>query len=185
MKVLVIPEDPTNNGYILKPLVKRLLQAAGKPNAFVQVLTSPRAQGYPMVKAHLPEIAERYRHMDLILFLPDQDCQDRTEELQRMEQIVARQGAKMFACAAVQEVEAWLLAGHLEKLPDGWQTVRQECSLKERYFEPFLERYGDNSAGSGRERLMRETLRQFDGLLAHCPELAVLLERIQTTITEA
>jgi hypothetical protein len=32
-KVLVIPEDPTNNGYILKPLVEAILADAGKPGA--------------------------------------------------------------------------------------------------------------------------------------------------------
>jgi hypothetical protein len=30
---LVVPEDPSNNGYILKPLVVCLLEACGKPNA--------------------------------------------------------------------------------------------------------------------------------------------------------
>ena len=37
-RVLVIPEDPTLNGYILKPLAERLLEDAGKPNAKVKVL---------------------------------------------------------------------------------------------------------------------------------------------------
>ena len=35
-RVLVIPEDPTWNGYILKPLTKALLNDAGKPNAKVK-----------------------------------------------------------------------------------------------------------------------------------------------------
>ncbi|MFO1523674.1 MAG: hypothetical protein U1G05_16920 [Kiritimatiellia bacterium] len=34
-KVLVIPEDPTNNGYILKPLVQAILDDAGRPQARV------------------------------------------------------------------------------------------------------------------------------------------------------
>ena len=45
-KVLVIPEDPTHNGYLLKPLVERILGDTGKPNAKVTVLTNPRFQGY-------------------------------------------------------------------------------------------------------------------------------------------
>ena len=45
-KVLVIPEDPTHNGYILKPLVESILTDAGKPNARVTVLTNSRLQGY-------------------------------------------------------------------------------------------------------------------------------------------
>jgi hypothetical protein len=43
---LVVPEDPEYNGYILKPLAVRLLEACGKPNAKVTVLANPRAQGY-------------------------------------------------------------------------------------------------------------------------------------------
>lgn len=30
--VLVVPEDPSNNGYILKPLVTRILLERGKPS---------------------------------------------------------------------------------------------------------------------------------------------------------
>ncbi len=46
-KVLVIPEDPTWNGYILTPLAKALLKDAGKPNARVTLLTNPRVGGRP------------------------------------------------------------------------------------------------------------------------------------------
>lgn len=180
MKVLVVPEDPTYNGYILKPLVERLLRSAGKPNARVMVLTSPSAQGYEMIKAELPGVFERYRYLDLIVFLPDLDCdENREDEFQTLQQKADASGAKFLACAAVQEVEAWLLAGHAEKLPAGWQTVRADCDLKERYFEPFLKEYGDNSAGGGRQRLMRETLQNLAGLLERCPELKGLLARIE------
>ena len=50
LKVLVIAEDPTNNGYILKPLVSRLLEECGKPNTKVQILTDPKADGYANAK---------------------------------------------------------------------------------------------------------------------------------------
>lgn len=36
--VLIIPEDPTNNGYILKPLIKKMMRECGKQNAQVQNL---------------------------------------------------------------------------------------------------------------------------------------------------
>ena len=45
-RVLVIPEDPTWNGYILKPLAKALLADAEKPAAKVTLLTNPRIRGY-------------------------------------------------------------------------------------------------------------------------------------------
>jgi hypothetical protein len=184
MKVLVIPEDPTNNGYILKPLVKRILEFVGKRNASVVLLANPHVQGYPMVKAHLIEIAERYCFMDLLLFLPDGDCKDRKNELALLERNASECGAKLIACAAVEEVETWLLAGHVDKLPVSWQLVRQECSVKETYFEPFLRRYGDEGAGGGRERLMRETLHNYDGLLARCPELRELQDRIRAALDQ-
>lgn len=179
MKVLIIPKDPTYNGYILKPLVERLLASVGKPNAQVQVLMNPRAQGYEMIKALLPDVFERYRHFDLLLFLPDQDGRDRAAEFANLEEQAAAAGARLITCAAVQEVEAWLLAGHHDKLPESWPTVREDSALKERFFEPFLNEYGDQGAGGGRERLMREALRNFDGLLARCPELRELQARLR------
>ena len=72
--VLVIPEDPENNGYILRPLVSRILAECGKTNAKVTVLTNPRTKGYEHAKALLlNQLFERYRHMNLFLFLPDAD----------------------------------------------------------------------------------------------------------------
>jgi len=41
-KVLIIPEAPTNNGYILKPLIKRMMKECGKQNVQVDVLGNPR-----------------------------------------------------------------------------------------------------------------------------------------------
>ncbi len=183
MKVLVIPEDPTYNGYILKPLVERLLRSAGKPNAKVNILTNPSAKGYEMIKAELPDILERYRHMDLLLFLPDRDCKDKADEFQTLDQNAKTAGVKFIACAAVEEVEAWLLAGHTDNLLENWQTIRTDCDLKERYFEPFLAEYGDGGVGNGRPRLMRETLHNFDGLLTRCPELKELQGRIRQIIS--
>jgi hypothetical protein len=45
-KVLVVPEDHTNNGAILKPLVSALLADAGRSSAQVRVLDNPRVQGF-------------------------------------------------------------------------------------------------------------------------------------------
>lgn len=55
-KVLIIPEEPTNNCYILKPLIKRMMKECGKPNAQVDVLINPRAQGYNHAKTLMSEI---------------------------------------------------------------------------------------------------------------------------------
>jgi hypothetical protein len=53
-RVLVIPEDPTYNGYILKPLVERMLAEAGKPNARVTLLTNPKLGGYARAARRFP-----------------------------------------------------------------------------------------------------------------------------------
>jgi hypothetical protein len=179
MKVLVIPENPKYNGYILKPLAKRLLQSIGKLQAQVIVLTDPFAQGYDMIKAELPTICERYHHFDLLLFLPDDDCCDRTAELRNIEREAEQTGVNLIACAAIPEVEAWLLAGHVDKLPDHWQAVRADCDLKERYFKPFLQQYSNRGAGGGRQQLMQAALLHFTGILSRCPELKTLQQRMR------
>lgn len=180
--VLVVPEDPANNGYILKPLVSRMLAECGKPNAVVNVLSNPRAQGYEHAKRLLQtRIFEAYRHMNLLLFLPDADGRDRTDEFGNLEGEASRRGVRLLCCAAVQEVETWLLAGHRERLVDlRWQEVRDDVSVKENVFQPFLARYGNlKAAGGGRDLLMREALSGYGSLLQLCPELADLERRIR------
>jgi hypothetical protein len=174
--VLVIPEDPTHNGYILKPLVIRLLEACGKPNANVTVLPNPRAKGYDHAKVILRNhVFDRYAHFDLLLFLPDADGKNRSKEFEVLEAEAAAKSVNLICCAAEQEVEVWLLAGHIKK---NWQEIRADVSVKENTFAPFLAIHGDRSAGDGRKSLMQETLQNFSGLLQRCPELEILRQRI-------
>lgn len=183
-RVLVIPEDPTYNGYILQPTVERMLSELGKPNAHVKVLTNPKLNGYAhAVSAIRGDLAIRYGRFDLWLFLPDAD---RATNLAGLEAELLEQGVHLFCCAAQPEVEAWLLAGHRDKLPLPWPEVRQHARLKEAVFEPFLKEYGDRrSPGGGRERLVRETLNNYRGLLAVCPELAELEGRLRAFLPDA
>lgn len=180
-KVMVVPEDPTYDSYILKPLMKRLLEECGKPNATVQVVTDPKLGGYSIAKDALPNIAEKYAHFNLFLFLPDADGKDRTSEFAGLERDIA--SGQLLCCAAVQEVETWLLAGYPGKLPASWSEIRADVSVKERYFEPFLKAFGNpNAAGGGREELMKSALSNFSGILSRSPELADLQERIKVKI---
>jgi len=88
-------------------------------------------------------------------------------------------GPRLIGCAAVEEVEAWLLAGHIDKLDRPWAQVRADTSVKEHVFNPFLTTYGNpDRPGGGREELMQQTLTNLRGLLERCPELARLQERI-------
>ena len=177
--VLVIPEDPTYNGYILRPLVSRLLQECGKANAGVKVLTDPKVSGFEHACGSMPDIVERYQHFHLLLFLPDADGKDRAGKFAKLESEAGKAGSKMICCAAVQEVESWLLAGHMNKLPRSWAEIRADVSVKENVFVPFLRKHGEpGQPGGGREALMRATLANYRGLLERCPELAGLQRRI-------
>jgi hypothetical protein len=127
----------------------------------------------------MPGIVERYAHFDLLLFLVDADGHDRTPVFGRLEASAAAQGVRLICCAAVQEIEAWLLAGHVDKLNRPWSEVRMETSVKENVFLPFLREFGDpRRASGGRDTLMKETLANYQGLLDRCPELADLRNRI-------
>jgi len=178
-RALVIPEDPTYNGYILRPIIERILRECGRPNAKVMVLTNPRANGYEHAKGILEGVFARYRHYNLMLFLPDADGNDRAPEFAHLEGKAAHVGVKLICCAAVQEVETWLLAGHLDKLGKGWGEIRTDVAVKENLFAPFLEEYGDlRRAGGGRDLLIQQTLSNYPGLLERCPELRRLQELV-------
>jgi hypothetical protein len=185
-RVLVVPEDPTHNGYILRPLVQRIMSECGRPNSRVVVLSNPKASGYEHAKSLLvSKVLDSWSHFNLVLFLPDADGKDKSHEFQNLEAIADTRGVKLFCCAAVQEVEVWLLAGHTSKLSSPWTKVRADTSLKENVFEPFLKAHGDpKRAGGGRDLLMRETLSNYSGLRDRCPELAVLETRIHQSLTE-
>ncbi|MCK6445270.1 MAG: hypothetical protein L6Q99_02665 [Planctomycetes bacterium] len=161
--------------------METMLDTLGKPHAKVDVLSSPRISGYSNAKQLLVDrLLEQYCDREVILFLPDSDLRDRTAEFSRLGEEARRHGAKLICCAAVPEVEAWLLAGHVDKLSFAWSDLRAHPTLKQSIFEPFLAQYGDpRRPGGGRDLLMRETLRNYAGLVARCAELGHLESEIQ------
>ena len=185
--VLVVPEDPTLNGYILESLIEPILRECGKPNARIDVLRNPRAKGYEHAKSLIEGgLLDRYVHMDLILFLPDADGKDRSPAFEALETQAAQVGVRLICQCAVQEVEVWLLAGHTDKLDRPWQEIRSDTHVKEGGFQPFLARYGDmRQAGGGRKQLMQETLSNYNGLLTRCPEIKVLQDRICAAVASS
>lgn len=182
LRALVVPEDPTYNGYILEPLVARLFESAGRA-AKTKVLTNPRMRGYEHAKRELPAVLAKYSHFDFVLFLPDADGRDRSGEFERLQS----DHPKLLCCAAVQEVETWLLAAQWDRLKrtpghEGatWAEVRADVSVKERAFADFLREHGNSKApGGGRERLVREGLVDFDAILKRSPELRDLRDRVR------
>jgi hypothetical protein len=161
-----------------------MMKECGKPNAQVDVLSNPRAQGYDHAKTLMSEtIFETYPHKDLLLFIPDADGKDRSGKFSLLEKEAIEKGAKLLCCAACQEVEAWLLAGHLNKLDKPRSEIRADPSVKEIFFADFLSSYGNHkAAGGGREGLMLETLENYRGLLDRSGELKDLQTRIQNLL---
>jgi hypothetical protein len=128
-------------------------------------------------------ICERYAHKDLLLFIPNADGKDRSREFAILEKEAREKGAKLLCCAACQEVEAWLLGGHLDKLDKRWSEIRADPRVKDNFFADFLSSYGNpKAAGGGREGLMLETLENYRGLLDRSPELKDLQTRIQNLL---
>lgn len=183
LRVLVIPEDPTLDQYILRPIVERMFRDLGR-SARVEVLQKPRIRGVTqaMDAGKLVEIVRERRMFDLFLLMVDRDCaDDRAAALAALE---ARHPDKLFGCLAVQEVEVWMLALHRDLIDARWSLVREDCHPKEGFATPFLVSRGWNtSLGRGRARAMDVLAERWNGLLTACPELATLRERLREHLT--
>ncbi len=178
-RVLVIPEDPTWNGYILTPLTKALLRDAGKPNAKVTLLTNPRLGGYDQaVSAVRNELPDRYRFFDLWLFFPDADraSQDAAENL---EAELQSKGITLLCCPAQPEVEIYACVALRDDLPGSWEEARNHPRMKEDVFQPLLAKHGDpHRPSEGRDLMIERSLRNLPRLFQSCPETRHLRDRI-------
>jgi hypothetical protein len=182
---IIISEDHTNDQYILKPLIEKLLAQLGKPRATVSLVTNPRLNGYEHAKEQIDAICERYKFAQLILFLPDNDCNlNRQKNLLVIEKAKQSEGYRFCAQSAVQEVETWLLAGYTNQQlkTRNFTEVRDDCSVKENVFEPFLRTYGNDNPGGGRAELMVGALSEFRRITSRCAEIGDLAMRIKELI---
>jgi hypothetical protein len=176
---MVIPEDPTVDQYILKPIVEQLFADVGKTPR-VQVLSNPRLQGVDqaMDAAILADIVETNRMIDVFLVLVDRDGDDRRRPLQARDRM-SEHPDRLFVCLAIEEVEVWMLALHREALGASWRDVRAERNPKERFAQPFLAaRAPKLGLGGGRAWAMRDLGARWKGLLEVCPELEDLKQMI-------
>jgi len=183
--VLVIPEDPTLNGYILKPLTKAIVTDAGRPAANVKVLTRPRLRGYVHArKAIRDELPELYAHFHLWLFFPDAD-QATSEAMQDLEVHVGEEGVTLLCCAAQPELEVYTCVPFRSEIQNSWEEVRQHPRMKEEVFDPILSRHGDpRRPGAGRDLMISESLQNLPLLFQLCPELHRLRDRIAAHLQE-
>ena len=177
--VLVIPEDPQQNGHILKPLVRAIVQDSGRPNARVNVLARPRVRGYDQALWVIRnDLQAKYGFMDLWLFFPDADRANR-DAIRDLEADLEARGVALLCCAAQPEVEVYACAAFRRDIPETWEEVRQHPRMKEEVFGPLLTRYGDRRRPSGgRDLMVHESLRNLPLLYRLCPELRGLRDRI-------
>lgn len=177
MKVLVVPEDPTLDQYILKPIVERLLADLGK-QARVQVLSRPRLRGIAQAldATIIADIIQTYPMVDLFLIMVDRDGDPKRPE--RATALESTQ-QRLFVCLAIEEIEVWMLAAHRDTLTGAWSEIRREHHPKERYAHPFLaERAPKLDPGQGRAWAMRELPGKWKGVLSACEELEGLKHRL-------
>lgn len=178
MKVMVIPEDPTLDRYILKPVMERMFLDLGR-RAHVEVLDNPRLRGVAQAldAATVAQIVASRRMFDLFCIMVDRDgVAERPLEARAREE---EHPDRLMVCLAVEEVEVWMLAVHREQLAAPWQDIRSERDPKERFAAPFLAAHAPKSSlGGGRVWAMRDLGSKWRGVLAVCPELEELKQRL-------
>ena len=185
MKVLIIPEHPSNDHYILKPLFTRLLRNIGSTAVRVEVCQDPVLGNVDQALrlTRLKEIVEQYAGMTDIFIL----CVDRDGIVGRrktLDHIEKELGSNFLAENAWEELETGALAGL--KLPKKWRwkDVRAEIDVKERYFNLYAAQRGlSNFPGGGRLVLGEEASHRIDVIRQKCPQdFDNLANRLQAVI---
>lgn len=178
MKVMVIPEDPTLDQYILKPIVERMFFDLGR-KARVQVLSNPRLRGVAQAldATTVARVVAMHPMIDLFCIMVDRDAEPGRHIEAGLRE--AEHPDRLMVCLAVEEVEVWMLAVHRERLAAPWQDIRSERDPKERFAEPFLAAHAPpQSLGAGRVWAMRDLGSKWRGVLTVCPELDALKQRL-------
>lgn len=183
MKVLVIPEDPLLDQFILKPVAEKMFADLGR-KARVQILPKPRLRGVAQAldSSIVAEIVSAYPMVDLFLTLVDRDGEESRPSVGRARE--QEHAGRLFVCLAIEEVEIWMLALHRGALPASWSEIRREVKVKDRIAQPFLAEMAPKpDPGEGRAWAMRDLGRQWKGVLERCPELKELRDRLEERLS--
>ncbi len=182
MKVLIIPEDQTLDGFVAKPVIEAIFGDLGI-SARVAVLPEPRLRGAndALDQTLIAEIVAENPMEDLFLLIVDRDC-DRDKATDRAKARESEHPSRLLACVAIEELEVWLLALHRDQISVGWSMVRRECDPKERWAEPLLKQIGTGGPGGGRKKAMGRLSGQLKSLMGLCDEVGQLRERIRTFV---
>lgn len=179
MKVLVIPEDQTWNGYILRPLVKAIMADAGRRRARVTIAPEPRLRGYAhAVKAIREDLPGLYGFFDLWLFFPDADRAS-IDAMRALERNLAERDIRLLCCAAQPELEIYACVAFRSDMQETWEDARRNQRMKEEVFQPLLDQHGyQKQPGKSRGLMIKQSLMNLPLLFQLCPELKCLRDRI-------
>jgi hypothetical protein len=182
--VLVIPEDQTYNGYILRAFGEddrggcraSIRQGEDTPEATdPRILT--RADGRE-------ELSDLYRLFDLWLFFPDADRAS-SDAMRALETEFEARGRSLFCCPAQPEVEIYACVAFRQEMSETWDGARTNPRMKEEVFAPLLAQHGDRRRpGGGRDLMIGESLKSLPLLYRLCPELKSLRDRIAALLTD-
>ncbi|HJT98744.1 MAG TPA: hypothetical protein VJ696_10560 [Rhodanobacteraceae bacterium] len=178
MKVLIIPEDQTLDGFIAKPVVAAIFADLGI-RARVDVLPEPRLRGasHALDQAMVASIVRENPMTDIFILIVDRDC-DRDGHVRKAAARMDEHADRLVACLATEELEVWMLALHRNAIDTPWREIRGHCDPKERWATPLLLALGTGGPGGGRKNAMSALGGQLRTLLALCDELQELRNRL-------
>ncbi len=181
MKALIIPEDPRNDEYTLRPLLKAMasrLDFPGRPKLKIEICTDPILGGISNIFRieRIRDIVEMYPLVDVFILCVDRDgVLHRRASLDYLVQSCGeflRPTQRMIAAQAWEEIEIWILAG-MDDLPPQWvwSAVRAEVSLKETYFNEYVRYRGlQTQPRQGRKFLAELAARNYGRIKQLCSE---------------
>lgn len=187
LRISIACEDHTLDQYIIKPVIRNLFADLGRPRARVEMITSPRLQGFSTLKQNASALLDRYGTIsDLVLFVMDADGKDgasgRPDRRKEFEEMIRTHeySDKSLVIAAQQELEVWSLWGCRNDLGATWAEVRSERDPKELYFEPLVTSADRRTPGAGRQRLISLSLKEgWRSFIHGCPEVQWLEQEIR------
>lgn len=180
MRVLIIPEDPTLDQHILKPIVEKVFDDLERTHR-VEVLRDPHlsSASQALNQQVVEQIVRDNPMIDVFILAVDRDC-DRDTHTAKLAARVKEHPTKLVGVLAIEEVEVWALALNRKDLDVGLAKVRAECDPKERFWDPFVTKKGWlGTVGKGRKKAMHSLAGGWSGLLQVCPEIAEFRERVR------
>lgn len=189
MNVLIIPEDPTNDRYILLPIIEKLFSTLKTRPIKISICENPRMRGVSdaLNRQNLNDIVSRYAMIDLFILCVDRDGNENRRGLLNELEIEYSGKAHFLAENAWEEIETWVLAGLVVPKDWVWAKVRSDISVKENYFDPLArQRKLANGPGGGRKTLGQEAARNVQAIRQKCPEdFGNLANRLEALLAAA